>query len=151
MLSSRLNAFVIPTSQTTATSTATMSFVNSSTRRPHAITIAAAANCATSFGSGPRWKTSSSSPAAKISVQPATIPSTSVADVDHAGRDGHADACDEAAEDPDPAERRRRRVVPALAGGHRDQPLPETRVQQQPDDEICDGQGGDRDGRAHRA
>ena len=65
MLSSRLNALVIPTSQTTATIVASRSFPISSTRRPAAIAMPAAANCATSFASGLRCRTSSTSPAAK--------------------------------------------------------------------------------------
>ena len=69
--------------------------------------------------------------------------------LDHPGRRGCGDPRHEPAVDPDTSEGRRRRVVPAFAGGHRDQSLPEPRVQQQPDHEKCDGQGGDRDGRAH--
>ena len=54
MLSSRLKAFVIPTSQKKAIAAASTSFVTSSTRSPAAIAMPAAANCATSFASGLR-------------------------------------------------------------------------------------------------
>ena len=65
VVESRLNALVIPTSQTTATIVASRSFPISSTCRPAAIAMPAAANCATSFASGLRCRTSSTSPAAK--------------------------------------------------------------------------------------
>ena len=74
MLSSRLKAFVIPTSQTTATMVASKSLPISSTRRPAATAIPAAANCAASFASGLRCRTSSTSPAAKSERAPARIP-----------------------------------------------------------------------------
>ena len=77
MLSSRLKAFAIPTSQTSATTVASTSLPITSTRRPLAMTMPAAPNCAPSFASGLRWRTSSISPAAKRSVQPPTIPQSS--------------------------------------------------------------------------
>ena len=54
MLSSRLKAFVIPTSQKTAIATPSTSFDTSSTRRPAAIAMPAAATCAASFARGLR-------------------------------------------------------------------------------------------------
>ncbi len=55
MLSSRLKAFVIPTSQSSATTPARKSFeISPEIVRPLAITSPAAASCAASFGSGPR-------------------------------------------------------------------------------------------------
>ena len=77
MLSSRLKALVIPTSQKTAIATPSTSFVTSSTRRPAAIAIPAAAICAASFASGLRWRTSSTTPATKSSPHPARIPASS--------------------------------------------------------------------------
>src|SRR5215203_937217 len=64
MWSSRLNAFVIPTSQTTASGTATQSFLTSSTVRPFVSTIAAAPPCAASFATAGNPNASSSSPTA---------------------------------------------------------------------------------------
>ncbi len=68
MLSSRLNAFVIPISQTTAMGTAIQSFLTSSTVRPFVSTIAAAPPCAASFASAGSPNASSSSPTAKRSA-----------------------------------------------------------------------------------
>ena len=52
MLSSRLKAFVIPTSQTSPTAVASTSLPTISTVRPEASTTPAAANCAASFAIG---------------------------------------------------------------------------------------------------
>ena len=52
MLSSRLNAFVIPTSQRSPIARASASLPTISTERPAAKTTPAAANCAASFASG---------------------------------------------------------------------------------------------------
>ena len=49
MLSSRLKAFVIPTSQSTPSAAARTSFATISTDRPMTSAIAAAPNCAPSF------------------------------------------------------------------------------------------------------
>ena len=76
MLSSRLKAFVIPTSQKSAIATPSTSFSTSSTRRPAAIAIDAAPTCAASFANGLRWRMSSTSPAAKTSPVPARIPAS---------------------------------------------------------------------------
>ena len=63
MLSSRLNAFVIPTIQRTPIAVATIPFETISTRTPETSTIAAAAICAKTFAMGERPKMSSTSPA----------------------------------------------------------------------------------------
>jgi len=63
MLSSRLNAFVMPTSQTIPSAHASTSLPTICTRTPAAITSAAAATCATIFPSGGSRKTSSTRPA----------------------------------------------------------------------------------------
>ena len=139
MLSSRLNAFVIPTSQTSASTSATTSLPTISTESPLASTITAAANWAASFGSGLSEKMSSASPARKRSAQPPRIPSSSVW-LDRADGDRDQHARREAREDPDAAERRRRRLVPALAGRLRDESLAEVGAQERPEDESRDGQ-----------
>ena len=54
MLSSRLNAFVIPTSQTRPSAVAATSLEMISTRTPAASTSTAAATCAAIFASGER-------------------------------------------------------------------------------------------------
>jgi hypothetical protein len=77
MLSSRLNAFVIPTIQRTPIAVATIPFETISTRTPETSTIAAAAICAKTFAMGERPKMSSTSPAAKMSAQPARMPPSS--------------------------------------------------------------------------
>ena len=76
MLSSRLNAFVIPISHTTASTVAAMSFVMISTRMPDASTIAHAAPCAASLASGGSRKTSSTRPATKRTAQPPRMPAS---------------------------------------------------------------------------
>ena len=71
MLSSRLNAFVMPTSQMSATTPARMSFeISPEIVRPLKITSPAAANWAASFGIGPSEKRSSRRPATKRIAQP---------------------------------------------------------------------------------
>ena len=76
MLSSMLNAFVIPTSQNTASTSASQWFDTIVTLSPAARTTAAAASCAPIFASGGRLNMSSSSPATKRIAQPPRIPST---------------------------------------------------------------------------
>src|SRR6266540_3082389 len=78
MLSSRLKAFVIPTSQTTAIGTAIQSFFTSSTVSPFETTIAVAPNWAASFAQGGSEKASSSRPTANRSPVPPRIASSSV-------------------------------------------------------------------------
>ena len=74
MLSSRLKAFVIPTSQTSATTPARKSFeISPEIVSPLKITSPAAANWAASFGIGPREKRSSSRPATKRIAHPPRI------------------------------------------------------------------------------
>src|SRR6266545_2815928 len=77
MLSSRLKAFVIPTSQTTAIGTAIQSFFTSSTVSPFVTTIAVAPNWAASFAQGGSEKASSSRPTANRSPVPPRIASSS--------------------------------------------------------------------------
>ena len=112
MLSSRLKAFVMPTSQTTPTTTATTSFVNSSTRRPlrdHDPGGGELRQRASPRGWRPT--TSSSRPATKMTRAAADDPEQlSLVGSSAPIEDGRGDAGDEAAVDPDPAERRRRRA-----------------------------------------
>ena len=77
MLSSRLNAFVIPISQRTPITVAATSLPTISTRTPEASTRAAAAPCAPIFMTGERWKTSSRRPATKRMAQPPRMPPSS--------------------------------------------------------------------------
>src|SRR5688572_1276491 len=77
MLSSRLRAFVMPTSQKKAITIPSTSFVTSSTRSPAAIAIPAAANWAASFATGLIGRTSSTSPATTRIAPPAMIPASS--------------------------------------------------------------------------
>ena len=149
MLSSRLNALVIPTSQTTATIVASRSFPISSTCRPAAIAMPAAANCATSFASGLRCRTSSTSPAAKRSAAPARIPASSRLGSSVPVRPRRGNTGEQAEEDADAAEGRRAAVVPALAGRMGDEVLRERRVQEEAKGEPGSRQGGDRRGRGH--
>ena len=66
------------------------------------------------------------------------------------GGDGEHDSDREPGGDPDAAERRGHAVVPALAGGHGDEPPADRRrAEQGPEHEGCDGQRDDRDGCAH--
>ena len=70
--------------------------------------------------------------------------------VDCADGDGHADTGEQTERDPDAAERRGRCVVPALTRGMGDEPLADVwRAEEHPEHDSGDGQGGDRDGRAH--
>jgi hypothetical protein len=77
MLSSRLNAFVIPTSQTTPIGTAIQSFLTSSTVSPCVSTIAVAPSCAASFASGGNEKASSTSPVTNRSAAARMIATSS--------------------------------------------------------------------------
>src|ERR1700736_5496302 len=78
MLSSRLNAFVMPTSQTSRIAVATTWFDTRWTCFSLvASTIAAAPNWAPSFASGGKVNRSSARPAAKSSAQPPTTPQSS--------------------------------------------------------------------------
>ena len=77
MLSSRLKAFVMPTSQRRPIPHARMSFPTISTFSPLASTTTAAVICAASFAIGLRRRRSSMSPAPKTIVTPARIPPSS--------------------------------------------------------------------------
>ena len=77
MLSSRLNAFVIPTSQTSAIATPMIGFATSCTLSPVESTTAAAASCAPILTGGLSVRRSSISPAVKRIRQPARIPKSS--------------------------------------------------------------------------
>ena len=77
MLSSRLNAFVIPTSQSSPIAHASTSLPTISTSSPLARTTTAAVICAASFAIGLRCRRSSTSPATKTIVTPARIPPSS--------------------------------------------------------------------------
>ena len=152
MLSSRLNALVIPTSQKSAIATPRRSFPTSSTRRPAAIASPAAANCAASFVSGLRWRRSSTSPARKTTAVPPRIPASSHGRLHRADRERQQDAGGDADGDRDPAEGGRRPVVPALAGWLRHELGGRGRgTKQRPQGERRDWQGGDRDDRVHGA
>ena len=78
MLSSRLNAFVIPTSHRRPIAHARMSLPTISTFSPLARTTTAATICAPSFAIGLRCRRSSTSPATKTMVTPARIPPSSL-------------------------------------------------------------------------
>jgi len=140
---------VIPTSQTSAIATPRTSFETSSTRRPAAITIAAAPNCATSFAIGLRCHVveetgEEDEPAA--GEDPGEQPGR----VDDARRDGEPDAREQPDWDPDPTEERRRAVVPASAARHRDEPPAERRgAQQRREHDRSDRERDERDGRFH--
>jgi hypothetical protein len=77
MLSSRLNAFVIPISQTSAIAIPRTSLETIWTFRPVERTTAAAEIWPASFAIGGRWKTSSASPNTNRIEHPARIPSSS--------------------------------------------------------------------------
>ena len=77
MLSSRLNAFVIPTSQTSPIAQASTSLPTISTSSPLASAKTAAPICAASFAIGLRWRRSSTSPATNSSAMPPKIPPSS--------------------------------------------------------------------------
>ena len=74
MLSRKLNAFVMPTSQTSASGIAIQSEWTISTVRPPQIATPAAATCAASFGKGPSERTSSTSPVTKSTAAPPRMP-----------------------------------------------------------------------------
>ena len=76
MLSSKLNAFVIPTSQKTPNTTASASFEMMCTERPVESTRAAAPTWAASFASGGRERRSIR-PATKTMLTPPRIPKSS--------------------------------------------------------------------------
>ena len=152
MLSSRLNAFVIPTSQKRAIATPSTSFSTSSTRRPAAIAMAAAPNCAASFASGLRWRMSSTSPATKTSAVAGEDPGELPGRFERADGERQEDAGGDSGRDGDPAEGRRRMVVPALAGGLGHEPRGDSRsAKQGPQGERRDWECGDRDDRVHAA
>ncbi len=77
MLSSRLSAFVIPTSQTTPIAAASTLLPTISTERPVASAIAAAPNWTASLTAAGSERMSSIRPATKRSVAAARIPSSS--------------------------------------------------------------------------
>ncbi len=142
MLSSRLNAFVIPTSQTRPIAARATSLPTISTESPLASTIPAAANWAASFASGRSESEVVSSPATKRSAQPARIPSSSELGVDRADGDGEPHARHEAGEDADAAEEsasRSRASAPPVGSATSRSPRWERR--RRPDDESRDGQG----------
>ena len=78
MLSSRLKAFVIPTSQMRPIPHARTSLPTISTSSPLASTTTAAVTCAASFAIGLRCRRSSTRPATKTIVTPARIPPSSL-------------------------------------------------------------------------
>ena len=150
MLSSRLSAFVIPTSQKSATTTPRTSFVTSSTRSPAAIAIPAAPNWTASLASGLRWRTSSITPATSRIAAPARIPASSQDASTAPTATASAAPAARPAAMPTPPKVGVDAVVPALAGGDRDEPPGDgRRAKQGPEDEARDGQRGDRDGCAH--
>ena len=151
MLSSRLKAFVIPTSQKSGDhDRRARRSSTSSTRRPAAIAIPAAANWAASFAIGLRCRTSSTSPATKRTPQPARIPASSHDGSTAPTASARATPAASPHGDPDAAERRRGAVVPALAGRVGDEPRRGGGgAQEGPEGERRDRQGGDRDGRFH--
>ena len=77
MLSRRLNALVMPTSQSRPIAHAMTSLPTSSTFSPLASTTTAAVIWAASFAIGLRCQTSSTSPATKTIVTPARMPPSS--------------------------------------------------------------------------
>ena len=149
MLSSRLNAFVMPTSHSSPIAHARMSFPTISTFRPLASTTTAAVICAASFARGLRRRRSSTRPATKTIVTPARIPPSSP---DHSTAplaSASAIAGDEPREDADAAERRRRLLVPALVRRDGDEARAEGRAEEEPENRGGDRERGDRDDRNH--
>ena len=149
MLSSRLNAFVIPTSQTTATTTATTSFVNSSTRSPlrsrsRPRRTGQRASAAARGGGRRRRARRRRAACSRRRSRPARVSARPRRRRPRTRRPARRPA-----KMPTPPKSRRRSIVPALAGGNRDQPPPERRAQERPENEVRDGQSGDRDGRTH--
>ena len=82
-------------------------------------------------------------------MQPARIPSSSDVGSTAPTATASSTPVDEAGEDADAAEERSRAPVPALAGRLGDEPLAEVGAQERPEDESRDGQGRERDDRAH--
>jgi hypothetical protein len=75
MLSSRLNAFVIPISQTTAIAMPSQWLCTSVKRNPPHSAIPTAPNCPASLATGGRWSASSRRPKTNSTAQPARMPS----------------------------------------------------------------------------
>ena len=149
MLSSRLKAFVMPTSQTSAIATASTSLPITSRRRPLPTTIAAAPNCAASLASGGRRRRSSIE-TRREQERTAAEDAPQLALAVHGGdREGESGPGGEAREDPDAAEGRCRAVVPALPAGDGDEPLAPRGAEEHPEHEVRDRSRGDRYRRAH--
>ena len=150
MLSRRLKAFVIPTSQKTAITMPSTSFETSSTRRPAAIAIPAAANWAASFATRRQVPDVVDEPRGEEQGAAGEDPGEQPRRLDRTDGEREDDAGREAARDPDAAERRRGAVVPALAGRvatRRDAAVGARRRTQRAS--AATGSGGDRDGRFH--
>ena len=129
MLSSRLKAFVIPTSQTIPRTVASTLEPTISTVSPEASTIPAAANCAASLAIGLSVKRSSSQTGGE---ENSATPEDSAELPAHvcAEDDCRSDACEQTRKDADAAEDGRRALVPPLPRRRRHQPAAEVRAQQ---------------------
>ena len=135
MLSSRLNALVIPTSQKIASGHATTCVWISSTPVPVASTITAAAICSASFSFGESATHVVDEPGDEQERDPGVDPCDLLARRDRAGGDGGPDPDAQPGEDPDASEERGRDVVPALARGDGDESPLQPRREEEPDRE----------------
>ena len=150
MLSSRLKAFVIPTSQMSA-----------STRREHVVADDLDGEPAREHDPGRDELGGELQQRAEredVVREPreeeercslARIPSSSDVGSTAPTATASSDARDEAGEDSDAAEDRCRALVPALAGRLGHEPLGEVGAQERPENECRDGQRRERDDRAH--
>ena len=149
MLSSRLKAFVIPTSHSRPTAVASSSESITSTVSPLARTIAAASELRAELRERRQRTEVVGEPGDEEDRAAGGDSEELRARLDRTHGDRRAQPGEEPEEDADPAEARRHPVVPALARRLGDEPVADRRAQERPDDEGGDREGRDRDGRAH--
>ena len=138
MLSSRLNAFVIPTSHTTAIGTAIQSFFDQLDREPVREDDCDGSELRGELGERGQRERVVEQPDGEEQPCRADDREERVARVDGAHRDREPDAGEDSRKDADPPERGGFAPVPALAGGLRRQTCGQRRPQRDPDDGRCD-------------
>ena len=150
MLSSRLSAFVIPTSQKSATTTPEDVVRDELDAEPGRDRDPGGAELDGELCQRAQVVDVVDHPGDEQDPGPGEDPRELPGCID--GADGHRERRPrgEAGGDADAAEGGRHAVVPALTGGDRDEPPGDgRRAKQGPEDEGRDGQRGDRDGCAH--
>ena len=149
MLSRRLKAFVIPTSQSRPIAHARTSLPTISTFRPLASTTTAAAICAASFATGLEVPEVVDEPGDEDDRDAGEDPAELARPLDRAGREREQDAAEKPAKIPTPPNSGVGCVVPALVRRDGDEPRARGRAEEEPENRGSDGERGDRHDRDH--